>query len=184
MEWIERLDVTVSNSAVRKLDKKAEKDGTEEDEKEENETELANNDFKREAMFLRQAELAVAQSLPKLEALNVKTKRPEDYYAEMAKTDDHMKKVREFLLSKHAEMEKRDKVRKMRELKKMGKQIQTEVLKKKEEAKRKLNERVKKIRKGEKDSMDIEVDDEEDERDAKRKAKINGGDDKNGKIKK
>ena len=70
-------------------------------------------------------------ALPRLGGFGVMAKRPEDYFAEMSKSDNHMKKVREALLSKHAEMEKREKVRKLRELKKMGKQIQVENEKKK-----------------------------------------------------
>jgi rRNA-processing protein EBP2 len=62
----------------------------------------------------------------KLHELNVPTKRLVDYYAEMAKSDRHMEKVKEALLSKEAELEKRDKVRKFRELKKIGKQFQME----------------------------------------------------------
>ena len=41
----------------------------------------------------RQAQATVLQGVSKLHHLGVKTKRPEDYFAEMAKTDDHMKKV-------------------------------------------------------------------------------------------
>lgn len=71
----------------------------------------------------------------------------------MAKSDEHMKKVKEALLSKHAELEKREKVRKLRELKKLGKQIQIEQQQKKHADKRKLNDTVKKIKKGNKDGF-------------------------------
>ena len=47
-----------------------------------------------------------------------------------------LEKVRATLLTKHAEIEKRDKIRKLRELKKMGKQIQVENEKKKAKLKR------------------------------------------------
>ena len=33
------------------------------------------------------------EGIPRLHSLGIKTKRPEDYFAEMAKTDHHMKKV-------------------------------------------------------------------------------------------
>ena len=33
------------------------------------------------------------EALPKLNKLGVGTKRPEDYFAEMVKTDDHMQRV-------------------------------------------------------------------------------------------
>lgn len=39
------------------------------------------------------AENAVKQAIPKLHKLGVPTKRPEDYFAQMIKSDDHMRKV-------------------------------------------------------------------------------------------
>ena len=44
----------------------------------------------------RQAQASVLEGVSKLHKLGVKTKRPEDYFAEMAKTDDHMKKVKKY----------------------------------------------------------------------------------------
>lgn len=41
----------------------------------------------------RQAQASVLEAIPQLHKLGVKTKRPEDYFAEMAKTDAHMKRV-------------------------------------------------------------------------------------------
>ena len=61
--------------------------------------------------------------LRKLEKLGVPTQRPEDYYAEMVKTDDHMRKVRQCLLSRQKMLEQKEKARKMRELKKYGKKV-------------------------------------------------------------
>lgn len=51
------------------------------------------NDFKREMMFHRQAQAAVLESFPRLKSLGVLTKRPDDYFAQMAKSDEHMQKV-------------------------------------------------------------------------------------------
>jgi hypothetical protein len=51
------------------------------------------NDFKRELLFYRQAQSAVLEALPRLKSMNIPTKRPEDYFAQMAKTDEHMQKV-------------------------------------------------------------------------------------------
>jgi rRNA-processing protein EBP2 len=87
---------------------------------------------------LKQAQTAVQIALPRLKGFGILTTRPDDYFAEMSKTDKHMKKVRATLLTKHAEIEKRDKIRKLRELKKMGKSIQVEnELKKAKEKKKK-----------------------------------------------
>lgn len=51
------------------------------------------DDFKREMNFHRQAQAAVLEGIPKLNQLGVRTKRPDDYFAQMAKSDEHMQKV-------------------------------------------------------------------------------------------
>ena len=57
------------------------------------ESESVHNDFKREMGFYRQAQAAALEGLARLKSMNVPTKRPEDYFAQMAKTDEHMQKV-------------------------------------------------------------------------------------------
>lgn len=42
----------------------------------------------------RQAQATVLEALPKLNKFKISTKRPEDYFAEMAKSDQQMQKVR------------------------------------------------------------------------------------------
>ena len=74
-----------------------------------------------------QAQSSVLIGLRKLEKLGVPTKRPEDYFAEMVKTDDHMRRVREKLLGRQKVLEQKEKMRKMRELKKYGKKVRTRV---------------------------------------------------------
>lgn len=83
------------------------------------------------------------------------TKRPDDYFAQMAKTDDHMQKIREVLLSKEELNERREKVSKLRELKKYGKKVQVEVQQKRMKEKKQLMDDVKKFRKGKTDSLDF-----------------------------
>ena len=102
-----------------------------------------------------QAQSAVIEGIKKLHELNVPTKRPIDYYAEMAKSDQHMKKVKEVLLSKEAELEKRDKVRKLRELKKIGKQVQMENARKKLKEKKSFNESIENVKKGKTDASTV-----------------------------
>lgn len=90
-----------------------------------------------------QARAATVIGLGKLEELGVPTERPDDYFAEMVKGDDHMRKVRELvgvepclerpliglfkvredLLSRKKITENREKARKTRELKKYGKKV-------------------------------------------------------------
>lgn len=54
---------------------------------------IANDDFKREMLFHRQAQAALLEGVARLTALGIATQRPEDYFAEMAKSDVHMHKV-------------------------------------------------------------------------------------------
>ena len=51
------------------------------------------NDFKRELLFYRQAQAAVMEALPRLKSMGIATRRPDDYFAQMAKSDQHMQKV-------------------------------------------------------------------------------------------
>ncbi|KAH7970477.1 hypothetical protein HPB49_007759 [Dermacentor silvarum] len=106
------------------------------------------HDFKREMAFYRQAQAAVLEGIPRLHQLGVVTKRPEDYFAQMAKADTHMTKVREKLLSKKVALERSEKARKMRELKKFGKKVQVEVLQQRQKEKREMMENLKKFKKG------------------------------------
>ncbi len=51
------------------------------------------DDLQRETLFYRQAQSAVIEGLARLKAMSIPTKRPDDYFAQMAKSDDHMLKV-------------------------------------------------------------------------------------------
>merc|ERR1712183_827859 len=91
------------------------------------EEDVVHNDFKREMMFYRQAQAAVLEAIPRLHSMNIKTKRPDDYFAQMAKSDEHMNKIRAKLLSKEQAQQRAEKMSKLRELKKYGKKVQVEV---------------------------------------------------------
>merc|ERR1712110_281728 len=84
---------------------------------------LANDDFKREALFAMEAKASVLQAFEKLKDLDIPIGRPDDFYAEMAKSDNHMSKVKSKIISKKDEQERREKLRKLREQRKHGKQI-------------------------------------------------------------
>ena len=51
------------------------------------------DDLQRETLFYKQAQEAALVGLSRLKALGIPTKRPDDYFAQMAKSDDHMLKV-------------------------------------------------------------------------------------------
>lgn len=142
LDWIERLDTT---NAPAPLPPGTEMHGDED----------IHNDFRREMIFYRQAQATVLSAIPKLHKLGLKTKRPEDYFAQMAKTDDHMKRVRERLLHKQLSMEKSEKAKKLRELRKYGKKVQQEILLKRQKDKKEMLEAVKKYRKGQQNKLDF-----------------------------
>ena len=66
MEWVERLDLIVPQKLI-KLNDLDEEDANQ---NHSNNNDLASNDFKRESLFLRQAENAISMALPKLNNLN------------------------------------------------------------------------------------------------------------------
>ncbi|XP_012672943.2 probable rRNA-processing protein EBP2 [Clupea harengus] len=148
LPWVERLNLT--NLPVADIVAKAEgrlvaPDG-----------EInAEDDFQREMYFYRQAQATVLEALPKLRKLNIPTKRPTDYFAEMSKTDQHMQKIRKKLLVKATAMEKSEKAKKLRELRKYGKKVQVEVIQKRQKDKKAMMTSVKKYQKGMTDKLDF-----------------------------
>ena len=70
------------------------------------------------------------EAMERLKSLGIPTRRPEDYFAQMFKTDEHMQKIRTKLAQKQDEEDRISKVRKLRELKKIGKKVQVEKLQK------------------------------------------------------
>lgn len=113
------------------------------------------NDFRRENIFHRQAQGAVMDGINRLKQLGISTCRPDDYFAEMAKSDEHMQKVRQNLMKKQTIAQRSEKVRQLRQQKKVAKQMQVEATLKKHAEKRKLLEEVKKYRKGVRKDLDF-----------------------------
>jgi len=113
------------------------------------------DDFKREMLFYRQAQSAVVEGIQKLKQLDVPTKRPDDYFAQMAKSDVHMHKVRENLAARQAGQLKSEKMKELRRLKKMGKQTQIENKLKQQKDKKKMLDEIKKFRKGKRKDLDF-----------------------------
>lgn len=108
---------------------------------------LANDDFKREALFALEAKASILKGLELLNANDIPTKRPEDYYAEMAKSDRQMEKVKNKIIKKGEEQERREKLRALRDQRKKGKEIQMEIKKKRTEEKKDFLKKVKLARK-------------------------------------
>lgn len=115
----------------------------------------ADDDFQREMFFYRQAQATVLEALPLLNKHGISTKRPDDYFAEMAKSDQHMQKIRTKLISKQQIIEKSEKAKKLREQRKFGKKVQIEVIQKRQKEKKAMMSAVKKYQKGMSDKLDF-----------------------------
>eukprot|EP00062_Callorhinchus_milii_P014498 gi/632963747/ref/XP_007898057.1/ PREDICTED: probable rRNA-processing protein EBP2 [Callorhinchus milii] len=149
LPWVERLDMT--NGPAADIVAKAEGKSTEAENSEIN----VEDDFQREMYFYRQAQATVLKALPKLHSLKVATQRPEDYFAEMAKSDQQMHKVRQKLMVKQIAMEKSEKAKQLRALRKYGKKVQVEVIQKRQKEKKAMLTAVKKYQKGLSDKLDF-----------------------------
>lgn len=113
------------------------------------------NDFRREMTFHRQAQAAVVEGIKRLHDLKIPTKRPDDYFAEMAKSDEHMHKVRENLTAKQQGQAKSERLKQIRDQRKMGKLIQRQARVQKEAEKREMLDNLKKFRKGKLKNLDF-----------------------------
>jgi len=163
LPWLERLDLVVEPAPVapelafheKEHSKARQKELTSSKSGVDIEHDSVHNDFKREMLFHRQAQSAAIEGVKRLKSLNVPTKRPDDYFAQMVKSDDQMQKIRQKLLSKTQEQERIEKIRKLRELKKFGKEVQVGVQLNRAKEKRELMANVKKFRKGKLQNLDF-----------------------------
>jgi hypothetical protein len=69
----------------------------------------------------------VHKAIAMCEAKGIKHQRPEDYYAEMLKTDDHMLKLKDHLLAEKRRKDERNKMIQDRQMKKYAKKVRTGV---------------------------------------------------------
>ncbi|KAG7242332.1 hypothetical protein INR49_024008, partial [Caranx melampygus] len=149
LPWVERLDLTnlpaedIISMAEGKIPSTTNGDVN------------ADDDFQREMFFYRQAQATVLEALPLLNKHDIATKRPDDYFAEMAKSDQHMQKIRKKLISKQMILERSEKAKKLREQRKFGKKVQVEVIQKRQKEKKAMMTAVKKYQKGMTDKLDF-----------------------------
>ncbi|CAH1156214.1 unnamed protein product [Phaedon cochleariae] len=113
------------------------------------------NEFKREMIFHRQAQATVTEAIPKLKAMGILTKRPDDYFAEMAKTDEHMQKIRDNLMKKEEQQKRSERVKQLRQQRKEGKMLQVQTKLQRQHEKKEMLNQVKKVRKGMSKDLDF-----------------------------
>ena len=122
------------------------------------------DDLKREYAFYARALRSVEIGEDKLKAASVPYVRPDDYFAEMLKTDKHMLRVKAKLLHERKKLEGSLKAQRDRELRKLGKQVQVQRTKEKAQKKAAQMKAVKKWRgkrkRGGADDFDVALLDE------------------------
>jgi len=164
LNWLERMDVTCQRSLAKQNNNEKEPSKI--------------DDFQLEISFVEQAKQAVSVAIPRLRQLNVPIERPKDYYAEMAKSDRHMTKVREKLLSVQQTKFRSDAARKLRDQKKFAVKVQREVQLQKQKEKKQLNDAVKKHKHGLTDQLESILD-KKTSKNSNASAKEHPGGDKN-----
>ncbi|TGZ83020.1 eukaryotic rRNA processing [Ascodesmis nigricans] len=101
------------------------------------------DDLNRELAFYKQALDAAILGRKILKQEGVKIDRPDDYFAEMMKDDEHMGKVKGKLMEEAERKKRSADAKKQRDLKKFGKQVQVAKLQEREKAKKDTLEKIK-----------------------------------------
>lgn len=104
------------------------------------------DDLKRELTFYSQALQAAKFARKALQKEGVPFSRPMDYFAEMIKSDEHMGKVKAKLVDEAADKKASAEARKLRDLKKFGKQVQMAKLQEREKAKRETLDKIQALK--------------------------------------
>ncbi|KAJ2451269.1 RRNA processing protein [Coemansia sp. RSA 2336] len=148
LKWIHRCDITSTEPVV---------------------VDQTEDDLDRELKFYQQGLEAAIQGKQAVIKAGVPFSRPDDYFAEMVKTDTHMAKIRESLLAQQQGIQNAEEAKKQRELRKYGKKIQQEKLKEREDKKKASLDKIATIKKrlrsgdlGDADDFDIDVGSDDD----------------------
>lgn len=112
------------------------------------------DDTQRELAFYKQGLDAVKQARSTLLKLKVPFSRPMDYFAEMVKSDEHMDKLKNKLLTEAANKKASEEAKKQRNLKKFGKEVQNATLQERAKQKRETLDKIKSLKKKKRGGMD------------------------------
>ncbi|KAK8151843.1 eukaryotic rRNA processing protein EBP2-domain-containing protein [Phyllosticta citrichinensis] len=106
------------------------------------EVEDTNDDLNRELAFYKQALAAAKEARGLLRKEGVPFSRPNDFFAEMVKSDEHMGKIKQKLVDEAASKKAATEARKQRDLKKFGKAVQVAKQQERDKAKRETLEKI------------------------------------------
>ena len=95
-----------------------------------------NDDLGRELAFYKQSLQCAVEARAFLKQEGIPFSRPNDYFAEMVKNDEHMGRVKDKLVEQAAHKKAAAEAKKQRQLKKFGKQVQIAKLQERSKAKR------------------------------------------------
>jgi rRNA-processing protein EBP2 len=104
------------------------------------------DDLQRETALLGQSLGAARRGRALLKTEGVPFSRPNDYFAEMVKPDAHMEKVKAKMVEEASARKASAEARKLRELKKFGKQVQVAKLQERAKAKKETLEKIKTLK--------------------------------------
>jgi rRNA-processing protein EBP2 len=104
------------------------------------------DDLNRELQFYAQSLAAVKEAKRKLKVEGTPFARPNDYFAEMVKSEEHMGRVRQRLVDDAAGKRAATEARKQRDLKKFGKAVQVAKLQERDKAKRETLDQIKDLK--------------------------------------
>ncbi|KAG0145290.1 hypothetical protein CROQUDRAFT_133821 [Cronartium quercuum f. sp. fusiforme G11] len=110
-----------------------------------------NDDIGLEVELYKQALQSAKEAYTLFEKASNPFFRPDDYFAEMIKSDAHMEKIRLKLVSEMEDIQASEESKKKRNLKKFGKAIQVEKKLEREKESKRVKEGVKELRKKRKD---------------------------------
>lgn len=105
------------------------------------------DDLQRELQLYSQSLEAANKARALLKAEGLPFSRPKDYFAEMVKDDGHMEKVKAKLIEEATAKKASAEARKLRDLKKFGKQVQVAKLQERHKEKRETLEKIKALKK-------------------------------------
>ncbi|QPC73479.1 hypothetical protein HYE68_004231 [Fusarium pseudograminearum] len=104
------------------------------------------DDLQRELAFYTQSLEATRTARKLLRQEGVPFSRPKDYFAEMIKEDAHMEKVKAKLVEEASNKKAAQEARKMRDLKKFGKQVQVAKMQERHKEKRETLDKIKNLK--------------------------------------
>ena len=108
-----------------------------------------NDDLNRELAFYKQCLDAANEGRTSLKNEGVPFSRPNDYFAEMVKSDEHMGKIKQKMTDEAASKKASSEARRQRDLKKFGKQVQVAKLQERDKAKKDMLDKVNILKRSE-----------------------------------